>query len=114
MNNPGSADFERLSRPVSDRLIKQLQALIPRTWPVAMLQLDVTLSAATGARSIKHRLWNPVSDAEFRDFPEEFFQTTTELHSIFSEYGQPWVRSLTFYQTSPKGGIQIETHYRYR
>jgi hypothetical protein len=113
MNNPRSPDFEGRSRPIEDQLIRHLQALIPRDWQLAMFQLDVTLSPTHGTRSIRHRLWNPVTDAEIRDFPEALFQTTSDLHLVFSEYGQAWVRCLMFYRSDPAGGLQIETHYRY-
>ena len=113
MHDPRQADFESRSRPFRDQLVRHLQALVPRDWRLAMLQLDVTLSPVHGARSITHRLWDPVTDAEIRDFPEALFQTTADLHSICSEYGQAWVRALMFYRTNPEGGFQIETHYRY-
>jgi hypothetical protein len=113
MNNPRSPEFESRMRPVQDQTFRILQALIPGDWRIAMLQLDVALSPLHGTRSIRHRLWNPLTDAEIRDFPEALFQTTTDMHSVFSEYGQAWVRCLIFYRLGPAGGIQVETHYRY-
>jgi hypothetical protein len=87
--------------------------LVPRDWRIAMLQLDVSFSPINGARSIKHRLWNPLTDGEIRDFPEALFQTTTVLHAVFAEYQQAWTRCLVLYRLDPRGGVACEINYHY-
>lgn len=108
-----AAEFERRSRPISDNLINDLRRVVPPDWRIAMLQLDVSFSPATGMRSTKHRLWNPLTDAEVRDFPETLFQTTTALHAIFAEYQQAWTRCLVLYRLDPRGAVECEINYHY-
>jgi len=108
-----SAEFHRRSQPLTDELIKQLRSLVPRHWRIALLQLDVSFSPFTEARAIKHRLWNPLTGAEVRDFPEALFQTTTSLHAIFAEYQQAWTRCLLLYRLDPRGGVECEINYHY-
>lgn len=78
-----------------------------------MLQLDVSFSPATGVRSTKRRLWNPLTDSEVRDFPEGLFQTTPALHAVFSEYQQAWTRCLVLFRLDSRGGAECEINYHY-
>lgn len=107
------AEFERCSQPITDDLIKHLRSLVPRDWRIAMLQIDVSFSPMNGMRSAKHRLWNPLTDAEIGDFPEALFQTTTALHSVFAKYQQSWTRCLVLYSLDPRGGIECVINYHY-
>ncbi len=108
-----NAEFQRRSQPITDDLVKHLQGLVPAGWRIAMLQLDVSFSPINGMRSIKHRLWNPLTDIEICDFPEALFQTTTALHTVFTEYHQAWTRCLVRLCPSPRGGVGCEFNYHY-
>ncbi len=108
-----SLEFQNRSQRFTDELINHLRTLVPREWQIATLQLDVSFSPFNGTRSIKHRLWNPLTDGEIRDFPETLFQTTTALHAVFAEYQQDWKRCLVLFRRDPGGGIECEFNYHY-
>ena len=107
-----SAEFQQRSRPIVDEVVKRICSCVPKDWRLAMLQLDVSYSPVTERRSIKHRLWNPLTDQEVCDFPGTLFQATNALHTIFVEYDQPWGRCLFSFSFAGEGrNYQIDYHY---
>ena len=77
-----------------------------------MLQLDAGTSEIAGARAVKHRLWDPLTNQEIQDFPERFFEVTTCLHAVFSMHGQAWDRCVIIARRDGKR-VKCETHYYY-
>jgi hypothetical protein len=105
-------DFLQQSQALSDELLEHLRALIPAGWALAILRLDVGLSALACARAVKHRLWNPLTDQQVEDFPERFFEVTTCLHAVFSMHGKAWSRCLIVCRRDGER-VQCDTHYHY-
>ena len=114
MANPNSkVEFQQRIQPITDDLIRHLRGMVPRDWRIAMLQLDVSFSPLNGTRSTRHRLWNPLTDAEVHDFPEALFHNTSALHAVFTEFHQVWTRCLVQIRPNSRGGNECEINYHY-
>jgi hypothetical protein len=102
------ADCDRLI----DEIIHHLFKLTASRWRTVQFQLDAVLHPG-GARSIQHRLWNPLTDESITDFPEELFNDTNRLHGLFQRHGQCWSRCLFTVRPQPGGKFDCTVDYHY-
>ena len=86
-------------------LHRNARACIPLQWRTATLKLDVSGFPEMGFRAIWHRLTNPSSGEEIEDLSEALFSSATDLHSIFTEYGQAWVRCVIRFEFDGTGRV---------
>ena len=107
-------EFHEKQSVALDALLREIAACVPRGWRIAVLGLDVAYSPHTKVRSIKHRLRNPVTNAEVRTFPQSLFHAATALHIVFTEYGQAWIHGAFTLTYDSKGRMrERKANYKY-
>jgi hypothetical protein len=83
-------EFHEQSQAAKQQVFDSARACIPAGWMAATLELKVTGLLGFGPLAIHHRLTNPENGDEADDFTSELFDSTSKLHSIFTDHGQRW------------------------
>lgn len=104
--------FETECDQIVDQIVRHLLALTEGQWQILQLQLDAVLHPG-GARSIQHRLWNPLTDETITDFPESLFAETNRLHDHFARHDQSWSRCLFTLRGQSGGQFSCTVDYYY-
>jgi hypothetical protein len=112
---PGNQfEFHEQSQAAKAQVFDSVSGCIPAGWMAATLELKVTGLPGFGPLAIHHRLTNPATGEEADDFTRELFDSTSKLHSIFSDHAQRWTGCVISMELDGNGQIiRSKTAYEY-
>jgi hypothetical protein len=107
-------EFHEQSQAAKQQVFDNARTCIPAGWMAATLELKVTGIRGFGPLVIHHRLTNPATGEEAGDFTRELFDSTSNLHPIFSDHAQEWTGCVISMELDGTGQIiRSKTSYEY-
>lgn len=107
-------EFHEQSQAAKQQVFDSVSGCIPAGWTTATMELKVTGFPGFGPLAIHHRLTNQATGEEADEFTRELFDSTSSLHSIFSDHGQRWTGCVISMELDATGKIvSSKTTYEY-